>query len=76
MRSKEELKEIIDELENAVNVDNKEEYDRVAKDKDFKYLCNVLDALYWVLGKISTSSFKSDAYINLDKIKNKAKGKL
>jgi len=76
MRSEEEIREMINELENAVNVDNIEEYDRVAKNGDFKYLCNILDALSWVLEEISTDDFKSDAYINLDKIKNKAKGKL
>jgi len=75
MKNEREIKEIVDELESAVNVDDTEEYDRVAEDKDFKYLCNVLDALSWVLGEISTDNFKSDAYINLDKIKKKAKGK-
>ncbi|GAH02882.1 unnamed protein product, partial [marine sediment metagenome] len=53
MKNEKEIKEIVDELESAVNVDDTEEYDRVAEDKDFKYLCNVLDALSWVLGEIS-----------------------
>jgi len=64
---------MINELENAVNIDNLEEYDRVSKDKDFWYLCNVSDTLSWVLEEISTATFKSDAYINLNGIKKKAK---
>jgi len=76
MRNDQEIKDMVNELENAVSVDDVEEYDRVAKDKDFKYLCNVLDTLSWVLGEISTEDFKSDAYINLDQVMKKAKGKL
>ena len=64
---------MINELENVVNVDNLEEYGRVSKDKDFRYLCNVSDTLSWVSGEISTATFKSDAYINLNGIKKKAK---
>ncbi len=54
---------MINELENAVNINNLEEYDRASKDKDFRYLCNVSDTLSWVLGEISTATFKSDADI-------------
>jgi hypothetical protein len=61
---------MIKELENAVNIDNLEEYDRVSKDKDFRYLWNVLYNFPWVSGKISTATFKSDAYIKWNKEKS------
>lgn len=33
MRNDQEIKDMVNELENAVSVDDVEEYDRVAKDK-------------------------------------------
>ncbi len=74
MRTEEEIKILLNELENAVDVDS-DEYYKVEDDKDFKYLCNVMDAFGWVLGEISTGAFKSDSYINLDSIRRKTKGK-
>ncbi len=74
MRTEEEIKILLNELENAVDVDS-DEYYKVEDDKDFKYLCNVMDAFGWVLGEISSEDFKSDSYINLDRIREKAKGK-
>ena len=73
MRNQDEIQALIKELKNTVDVDNLEEYDRVANERDFNFLCDVLDTLSWVLGEIDTEDFKSEAYLNLDELKKKAK---
>ncbi len=74
MRSEEEIRGIIKRINEAVDTDNDEEYDRVCNDKDFAYICNVEDTLFWVLGEIETERFLSDAYMNLENLRRKAKG--
>ena len=32
----------------------------------FAYLCNVVDALNWVLGEITTENFLSNSYLDVD----------
>jgi hypothetical protein len=41
-------------------------YSQVHDDKQFIYACHVVDVLDWMLGKISTEDFLSDAYLNLE----------
>ena len=74
MRSEEEIRGIIKRINEAVDTDNDEEYVRVCNDKDFAYICNVEDTLFWVLGEIETERFLSDAYMNLENLRRKAKG--
>ena len=39
------------------------------RDTDYTYACNISDGLSWVLGEISTKRFRSDAYLDLAKLK-------
>jgi len=65
VRSEEEIKALYKELDEAVKiVDEKPE---IVDDRDFQYLCNVQDALDWVLGEISTEGFRSGNYLKLER---------
>lgn len=74
MRSEEEIIEMMKRINRTVDVDNDEEYDRVVDDRDFSYICDVEDTLHWVLGEIETEHFLLENYMNLEKLRKKAKG--
>lgn len=74
MRTEQEIQKLKGELEEAVNVDDSQEYDRVSNSENFKYMCNAMDAFDWVLGNIETNDFKSKSYLNLEQVKRNAKG--
>lgn len=54
MRSEEEIREMIKQIEGVVDIKDSEKYDRLCSDKDFKYCLDIKAALQWVLRKIST----------------------
>lgn len=41
--------------------------------KDVQYACNICDALYWILGEISTENFTSDTHLNLEHLERLAR---
>ena len=65
----ETIKELNEELEKIVFFISEHGTKTETKDDDFIYACNVSDALSWVLGEESTERFRSDAYLNLAKLK-------
>ena len=40
--------------------------------EDFRFACNVCDALDWVLEETVTEHFLSDSYLNIEKLKKMA----
>jgi hypothetical protein len=65
MRGEREIAELKDKLEKMTgfiaDYGSEEEFNN----KDVSYACDVIDALDWVLGLISTEHFLSDSYLNL-----------
>ncbi len=74
MKSEQEIKELAEELSKLTgfiaDFGTEEEF----QTDDHKFCCNVYDALYWVLGEISTKRFRSDVYLNLADLKEIARG--
>lgn len=54
MRSEEEIREMIKQIDGVVDIKDSEKYDRLCSDKDFKYCLDIKAALQWVLRKIPT----------------------
>ena len=54
MRSEEEIREMIKQIDGVVDIKDSEKYDRLCSDKDFKYCLDIKAALQWVLRKMST----------------------
>lgn len=54
MRSEEEIREMIKQIDGVVDIKDSEKYGRLCSDKDFKYCLDIKAALQWVLRKIST----------------------
>lgn len=66
MRSEQEIKELAAELSKLTGF-IAESGDRNELDKkDWAFSCNVGDALSWVVEEITTEHFTSDAYLNLE----------
>ncbi len=53
MRNEEEIREMIKQIDECVDIKDSEKYDRLRSDKDFKYCLDIKAALQWVLRKIS-----------------------
>jgi len=60
-----ELKELLERITGFIADYGGEQY---LDDPDFKYACDVADALAWVLGEIDTYKFTSPNYLNLDRL--------
>jgi hypothetical protein len=54
MRSEEEIREMIKQIDRVVDIKDSDKYDRLCSDKDFKYCLDIKAALQWVLRKMST----------------------
>lgn len=69
MRTEGEIRALYDELEKLpgfiADYGNEQELPK----RDLGFVCDVLDALLWVLGEMSTEEFRSGTYLNLDKLK-------
>ena len=72
VKTKEELKAMKEVLEEAVDADDTVVYDAICDDANWAYLCTVLDTLCWALGEVSSEDFLSDAYLDLEALKQKA----
>ncbi len=65
MRSVEEVKELRDTLGEIVGMITQYGKDEEVDSRGFGYVCNVFDALNWVLEGISTEKFLSDSYLDI-----------
>lgn len=74
MRSEQEIKELVEELSRLTGFIGEFGTEEELQSSDFRFSCNVSDALFWVLGEISTEGFRSDAYLNLADLKRVARG--
>ena len=74
MKSEQEIRELVEELSKLTGFIGEFGTEEELQSDDFKYCCNVSDALGWVLGKISTEGVRSDAYLNLADLKEIARG--
>ena len=74
MKSEQEIKELAEELSRLTGFIGEFGTKGEFQTDDFKFCCNVLDALYWVSGEISTERFRSDFYLNLADLKEIARG--
>jgi hypothetical protein len=74
MRSEQEIKELAEELSRLTGFIGEFGTKGEFQTDDFKFCCNVLDALYWVSGEILTENFRSFAYLNLAELKEVARG--
>ena len=66
MRSMEEITRLRDKLEEIVNIISEYGADAEVNSEQFRYLCNVVDALNWVLEKLSTDRFLSSDYLDIN----------
>jgi len=73
MRTIQELKAVEQELSKLTGfiagLGNKKEFNN----KDFDFACNVQDTIMWVLMEIETEHFRSDAYLDVAKLRKIAK---
>lgn len=77
MRLVEEIARLRDRLEEIVNVVSEYGADAEVNSEQFRYICNVVDALNWVLESISTEKFLSDNYLDISSwLRKKEKIKL
>lgn len=53
MRSEEEIRKMIKQIDEVVDIKDSEKYDRLCSDKDFKYCLDIKANLQWVLKKMS-----------------------
>lgn len=65
----ETIRELKEELEKITGFIGEYGTEEENKDNEFLFACNICDGLSWVLGEISTEGFKSDAYLDLAKLK-------
>ncbi|MBA7475502.1 hypothetical protein ES707_10873 [subsurface metagenome] len=72
MRTEQEVKDLVKELEKLTGFIGENGLPEQVGTKDYLFSCNVCDALTWVLGEIETDHFKSDAYINLERLRDTA----
>jgi len=68
-RTTKNIKELKEELEKITEFISDYGTDKETKDNAFLFACNICDGLSWVLGEISTKRFRSDAYLDLAKLK-------
>lgn len=73
MQSEQEVKELKEELSKLTGFISEFGSTPEFQNKDVRFSCDVCDVLSWVLKEISTEHFKSDSYINLDKLKHIAR---
>ncbi|ACL11455.1 hypothetical protein DKAM_1129 [Desulfurococcus amylolyticus 1221n] len=64
-----EVRELLDLVEPIISFIGEYGRDEDLKDDNWRYACDVVDTLYWVLGEIDTEDFLSDTYLNLEKLK-------
>lgn len=69
MRTIEELREVEKELTKLTGFISEHGYKKEVNNKDFDFACNVTDTISWVLMEIETEHFKSDSYINIEKLR-------
>ena len=65
----ETIKELKEELERITGFIGEYGTEEENKEHEFSFACNICDGLDWILGEISTEGFKSDAYLDLAKLK-------
>jgi|GEM_PF-1463505 len=73
MRSEEEVKELEEEISKLTGFIGDFGTEKEFESEDFKFSCNVSDALSWVLEEIATDHFRSDAYLNINNLKKVVK---
>jgi len=77
MRTIEEVKKLRDTLGEIVGTITQYGTDEEINSHGFGYICNVFDALNWVLEGISTEKFLSDSYLDISSwLRKKEKIKL
>ena len=67
MRSEEEVRKLKEELEKITGFIS--EFGTDEELENIVFACDVVDALSWVLGEITTEQFLSDSYLNMEKLK-------
>ena len=67
MRSEEEVRKLKEELERITSFIS--EFGTDEEFEGIEFACDVIDALSWVLGEITTEQFLSDSYLNIEKVK-------
>ena len=67
MRSEEEVRKLKEELERITSFIS--EFGTDEEFEGIEFACDVIDALSWVLGEITTEQFLSDSYLNMEKLK-------
>ena len=73
MREEREIRELEEELDRLTGFVGEYGPEGILQDKDFVFLCTVVDIFGWVLGEVTTEHFRSDAYLNMDKAKGMVK---
>ncbi len=69
MRSEKEVRELLRIIEPIISFISEHGRNEDLDDDNWRYACDVVDTLYWVLGEIDTERFLSDAYLNLEKLR-------
>ena len=72
MRSEQEVRQFDEELSKLTAFISEHGSTEQLVSAEFRFTCDICDALKWVLGEIPTDHFKSDAYLNLERLKDTA----
>ena len=69
MRSEKNIKELREELAKLTDFISDYGTDEESEDEDVEFALDVLDAIDWVLGDISTKDFRIEPYLNIERLK-------
>ncbi len=69
MRNEQEIKELEQELSRLSGFISDYGTPKEFEEKEVAYICNVVDALDWVLGEIDSESFRFEDYLDLDALR-------